>query len=276
MRPVSIPGYVTQILGYTEQQQVAEAHKAYSSADHSHPLVSVVIPAYNEEEHILRPLLSISRNVSKFSFEIIVVNNNSTDRTEELIRATGITCINESKKGVTAARTAGLMAAKGKYIINADGDSIYPPCWIDELITPLEEGDNICVAYGRFAFLPDPKTGRFSYFIYENIADLLRLYKRKAKDEAMNVYGCSSAFRKEECLQVDGYEHPPGTGEDGYLALKLRNKGFGKLHYVHTMRALVWTIDRHLQQDGGLWKALFMRIKGSVFGSDPEKYHTKG
>lgn len=276
MRPVIIPGYVKEILGYSEGEQVAHAHKAYAAADHSQPLVSVVIPAYNEEEHILRPLLSISRNVSKYPFEIIAVNNNSTDRTEELIRATGVVCINETTKGVTAARTAGMMAAKGKYIINADGDSIYPPCWIDELITPLEEGSNVCVAYGRFAFLPDPATGRFSYFLYENMADILRFYKRNLKDEAMNVYGCSSAFRKEQCLQVDGYVHPPGTGEDGYLALKLRNKGFGRLHYVSSIKAMVWTIDRHLQQDGGLWKALFMRLKGTFFGSDPDKYHVKG
>ena len=276
MRPVSIPRYVKDILASTEQEQVAMARKAYTATDHSAPLISIVIPAYNEEEHILRPLLSISRNKSKYRFEIIAVNNNSTDRTEELMRSTGVVCINETKKGVTAARTAGLNAAKGKYIINADGDSIYPEGWIDALITPLEDGEGIALAYGRFAFLPDAKTGRFSYFLYENIADILRFYKRKFKDEAMNVYGCSSAFRKAECLQVDGYEHPPGTGEDGYLALKLRNKGFGRLHYVDTPHSIVWTIDRHLQQDGGLWKALFMRIKGSIFGSDPDKYHVKG
>ncbi len=276
MRPASTPAYVKEILGYANADKVQLAKCAYAQTDHTAPLVSIVIPAYNEEEHILNPILSISRNTTNFPFEIIVVNNNSTDKTGELAASTGITCILETKKGVTAARTAGLMAAKGKYVINADADSIYPKEWINELISPMEQDDKVALAYGRFAFMPDKMTGRFSYFLYENLADLLRLYKRTMKDEAMNVYGCSSAFRKADCLKVDLYEHPPGTGEDGWLALKLRDKGFGRLHYVSTMKALVWTIDRHLQQDGGLWKALAMRVKGVFFGSDPDKYHVKG
>lgn len=276
MRPVTVPAYVKEILHYSNTEKIKLARESYESAKSDTPLVSVVIPAFNEEEHILNPILSISRNVTSYPFEIIVVNNNSTDKTGELAQATGVVCITETTKGVTAARTAGLMQARGKYIINADADSIYPPSWINELITPMEQDDKVALAYGRFAFLPDDKTGRFSYFLYEHMADVLRLYKRKLKDEAMNVYGCSSAFRKEQCLQVDGYEHPPRTGEDGWLALKLRNKGFGILYYVSTMSALAWTIDRHLQQDGGLWKALFMRVKGTLFGSDPSKYHVKG
>jgi len=77
----------------------------------------------------------------------------------------------------------------------------------------------------------------------------------------MYVYGCNSAFRREQGLAVNGYEHPPGSNEDGYLALKLREKGFGKLNYVDSNNALVWTVDRHLQKDGGLWKAMVKRVK---------------
>lgn len=276
MRPTSLPAYVSRILKLDEAGKIAAARAAYATSGHEKPLVSVVIPAYNEQEHVLNPILSISSNKSSFPFEIILVDNNSTDRTGELAIAAGVTCIKEIKKGVTAARTAGLMAARGKYIINADADSIYPEGWIDLLIGPMEQDEKVALCYGRFAFLPDSKTGRFSYFLYENMADMMRLYKRKMKDEAMNVYGCSSAFRKEDCIKVGYYEHPPGTGEDGWLALKLRDKGLGRLQYISTMKALVWTIDRHLQQDGGLWKALFLRIKDTVFGADPDKYHVKG
>ncbi len=276
MRPSSVPAYVTKLLQYSTAEKVMLAIPAYQSLQKGAPLVSVVIPAYNEEQTILNSVLSISQNITVYPVEIIVVNNNSTDRTEEVAKSTGVTCITETKKGVTAARTAGLMAAKGKYIINADADSIYPVNWIQELISPLEKDDNIALAYGRFAFIPDQSTSRFSYFLYENMADVMRVIHRKFKEEAVNVYGCSSAFRKEQCISVDCYEHPPGTGEDGWLALKLRNKGFGRLHYVATMKALVWTVDRHLQEDGGLWKALFMRVKGAIFGHDPSKYHVKG
>jgi hypothetical protein len=61
---------------------------------------------------------------------------------------------------------------------------------------------------------------------------------------------------------VDGFTHPPGTNEDGWLGLKLREKGFGKLHYVTT--APVWTTDRRIQIDGGLWKAVWKRVKRNI------------
>ena len=262
MRSTTIPSFITQILGYADDEKIALAQQAYKSLLKGPPEVSVVIPAYNEEENILNAILSISRNTTLRSVEIIVVNNNSVDRTEELIRATGVTCVNETKKGVTAARTAGLMAAKGKYIMNADADTIYPTTWIDQMIPPLDN-DTVAISYGKFAFLPGGTSGRFNYFLYEQMADTLRWVKRNFKEEAVNVYGCNSCFRKAQCLQVDGYEHPPGTNEDGWLAIKLREKGFGKLHYVPNSKAIVWTVDRHLQNDGGLLKALIMRVKGA-------------
>ena len=81
------------------------------------------------------------------------------------------------------------------------------------------------------------------------------------KDEAVNVYGFNSGYRREQGIKVDGYRHPPGSNEDGYLALKLRNEGFGKLHLVTNSRALVWTTDRRIESDGGLWNAIIKRIK---------------
>jgi glycosyltransferase involved in cell wall biosynthesis len=260
MRPVILPGYITQLFGYTNEEKIARTRQQYATLLKGQPEVTVVIPAYNEEANILNPLLSISANTTSRSVEIIVVNNNCTDNTEPLALAAGVTCIRETTKGVTAARTAGLHAARGKYILNADADSIYPPTWIDAMIPPLDD-NTVALTYGMFAFLPGGSKPRFSYFVYEHMADMLRWYKRNFKEEAMNVYGCNSGFRKEQCLQVDAYQHPPGTNEDGWLAVKLRNKGFGRLHKVYNNKALVWTVDRHLQNDGGLLKALVMRVK---------------
>ncbi len=261
MRPITLPRYISQLLELNNEEKIALVRKQYQAPDA--PVVTIVIPAYNEEENILNPLVSISANPPTIPFEIIVVNNNCTDRTEELVVAAGVKCIRESNPGVTAARTAGLHAARGKYVLNADADSIYPAGWIQSMIPPLEN-DGIAITYGRFAFLPGNRKGRFEYFVYESIADLLRLYKRWFKEEAMNVYGCNSGFRKAQCLQVDGYTHPPGSNEDGWLAVKLREKGFGRLYKVYASSALVWTVDRHLQNDGGLLKAFLMRLKGAI------------
>ncbi|RYE55298.1 MAG: hypothetical protein EOP48_10510 [Sphingobacteriales bacterium] len=84
----------------------------------------------------------------------------------------------------------------------------------------------------------------------------------------MNVYGFTSALRKEQALAVNGFEQPPGTVEDGYMALKLRENGFGKFRSVTDRKAIVWTTDRRIQLDGGLTKGIWRRIKRVFFGGD--------
>ena len=100
------------------------------------------------------------------------------------------------------------------------------------------------------------------YFAYEYATDLVRGLKKRFREEAVNVYGFNSGFRRAQGLQVEGFNHPPGTNEDGWLAVKLRDAGFGRLHQVR--RAPVWTTDRRLQIDGGFWKALVKRIKRNL------------
>jgi glycosyltransferase involved in cell wall biosynthesis len=234
---------------------------AYKSLHKGDPEISIVMPAYNESHNIVPALASLCHNKTSKAVEIIVVNNNSADDTEALIRACGVTCVNETKQGITFARNAGLAQARGKYILNADADAIYPEAWIEEMIAPLINNQNVAVTYGRFSFIPIGSTGRGVYFFYEYLTEFSRWYNKKVKDEAVNVYGFNSGFRREQGLSVEGFNHPPGTNEDGWLAVKLRNKGYGKLYYVNVLRARVWTTDRRIQIDGGLFKATMIRLK---------------
>jgi glycosyltransferase involved in cell wall biosynthesis len=262
MRPLSIPPYICRYLddGYTADAQQG-ASKAYQQLLKGKPDVSIVMPAYNEEENIVQTLSSLCHNITQWSVEIIVVNNNSKDNTENLVSACGVTCLLETMQGITPARNAGLTQARGKYILNADADTIYPKDWIEEMIKPLANSDDVAITYGRFAFIPVGSTGRSTYFFYEWLSDLTRLYNKYFKTEAVNVYGFNSGFRREQGLQVDGFNHPPTTNEDGYLALKLNKKGFGKLYRVTSPKAIVWTTDRRIQIDGGLYKAILIRLK---------------
>ena len=268
MRPVSIPDHIKRfefLRTHNKSDVVTLIQENYRKLQKSSPTVSVVIPAYNEEDNILYTLASLASNTTKRSVEIIVVNNNSTDRTEELVKASGVTCITEVKKGITAARTAGLMAAKGMYVLNADADAIYPSNWIEEMVHPLDCNENIAATYGRFSFIPVGTTPRFAYFFYEYMADMQRYLNKYFREEALNVYGFNSGFRRREGIAVDCYQHPPGSNEDGYLALKLRNQGFGRLHYVTNLKALVWTADRRIEMDGGLFKGTGKRLKKLLF-----------
>jgi glycosyltransferase involved in cell wall biosynthesis len=270
MRPVAIPSYISQLWKANEQtdaHNISLIQKKYQALNHAFPEVSVVIPAYNEEKNILRTLLALTSSTTTRPVEIIVVNNNSSDNTGALVTATGITCIHEAKQGITAARNAGLAAARGTFVLNADADSIYPPHWIDEMTRPLAAGNNVCITYGKFAFIPTGSTSRLSYFFYELAADSVRWVNKTFREEAVNVYGFNSGFRRQEGISVEGFNHPPGANEDGWLAVKLRNKGFGKLHCVTAPSAMVWTADRRIEMDGGLWTALLKRVKRILFPS---------
>lgn len=224
------------------------------------PDVSVIIPAYNEEESILRTLSSMAKTISELKVEILVINNNSNDKTQGLLEMVGVNHFIEYKQGVKHARNAGLELAKGKIIMNADADSVYSPYWVDMLSGPLLKDEKVACAYGRFAFLPDLSAARVPYFLYETMGDIFKGVIQRNKEEAMYAYGCSTAYRKLHGLAVGGYEHPPGANEDGYLALKLKNK-FGKLQKVSHNDSLVWTSDRRLMEQGGLFKAFTSRLR---------------
>jgi glycosyltransferase involved in cell wall biosynthesis len=270
MRPIAIPPDIRKLWqagANTNEENIAQVSILYKALLIGQPEVSVVIPAYNEEKNILRTLLSLTSNKTSRSVEIIVVNNNSKDNTEALVKATGVTCILETKQGITAARNAGLAVATGKYILNADADSIYPANWIEEMVAPLSH-NNTAITYGRFAFIPTGNTSRFTYFFYEQMADAIRWINKMFREEAVNVYGFNSGFRRTQGIEVDGFNHPPGANEDGWLAVKLRDKGFGRLHCVTDTKAMVWTADRRIEMDGGLWKALFLRFKRIFFPSE--------
>ena len=265
MRPIAIPAYVTENnqSNAVLQGKLDTIRAGFQQLLKGEPEVSVVMPAYNEEESILKTLSCLSKSVTHRSVEVIVVNNNSKDNTAAIVNSTGARCITETKQGITPARNAGLAVARGKYVLNADADTIYPPHWIEEMVKPLD-ADNITAVYGRFSFIPTAGTPRGVYFFYEYMADGMRWVNKKFKEEAVNVYGFNSGFKRAEGLLVNGFDHPPGANEDGWLALKLRDKGFGKLHYVTSLKALVWTTDRRIQLDGGLWKGFVKRIKRIV------------
>lgn len=264
MRPLSIPSAVKYLWNGLDSRDFPflEIKQRYHGLlkEKTAPDVSIVIPAYNEEATIVQTILSLCLNKTQYSAEIIIVNNNSTDRTEEFAVKCGVTCIQQTIQGITPTRNMGLGNAKGRFILNADADTIYPEAWIEEMVKPLER-DEVALTYGRFSFIPIGSTGRFTYFFYEYLADWTRYLNRFIKDEAVNVYGFNSGFKREQGLQVDGFNHPEGTNEDGYLAFKLRENGFGRLFYVTSPKALVWTTDRRIQIDGGLWRGTVKRLE---------------
>ena len=89
------------------------------------PLVSIVVIAYNEEKRLAACLWSLSELQTTYPIEILGVNNNSKDRTEQVYQRLGLPYFNESKQSPGFARQCGLENARGKYHFCIDADSIY-------------------------------------------------------------------------------------------------------------------------------------------------------
>lgn len=95
--------------------------------------VSIVIPVYNEGERLVGCLESIARQTVK-PFEVLVVDNNSTDNTVEVAqRYDFVTVLHEKEQGTIAARNHGFDAARGEIIGRIDGDVILSPQWVARL-----------------------------------------------------------------------------------------------------------------------------------------------
>jgi hypothetical protein len=78
------------------------------------PTISLVIPAYNEEAYLPACLEAVMRNVGDQAMEIIVIDNNSTDGTRQVVeRYPRVTYVFEPQKGITRARQRGFQAASG-------------------------------------------------------------------------------------------------------------------------------------------------------------------
>lgn len=114
--------------------------------------LSVVIPCYNEENGVREVIGRMPRSID----EIVVVDNNCTDRTAEVATSLGARVVAEKTPGYGAAYKAGLAAATGDVIITMDGDGTYPPEEIERLVDQLVEKRWDFLSASRFP-LVDPK-----------------------------------------------------------------------------------------------------------------------
>ncbi|RYE36923.1 MAG: glycosyltransferase family 2 protein [Sphingobacteriaceae bacterium] len=219
------------------------------------PIVSIIISAWNEEVNILTSVASLSKVKTDFPIEIIVVNNNSTDQTQETLDRLHVKSFFEGVQGWGPARQLGLENALGEYILLADADCIYPVCWVDEMIKVLAQKDVVCV-YGRYSFISEPGFPRWKLSLLELMKDLITEI-RHINRPYFNTYGMSMGFIKELGLKV-GFVKYYFRGEDGQMCLGLMK--YGKVKQVRSNKARVWTGPRTLQRDGSFFKALINRL----------------
>lgn len=162
------------------------------------PKVSVVIPCFNHGEFLPEAVASVTASTKRDDVELIVVDDGSTDertRTEiDGLTAQGIKVIRQENKGLAAARNAGIVASKGKYIFPLDADDHLRPGCLEHGIQILDASPEVGVVYGDGEYL-GIRTGRWRIGPF----DRNRLLK-------WNYIAACALFRRSIWVQNGGYE----------------------------------------------------------------------
>lgn len=219
------------------------------------PLVSVVVIAYNEEKRLAACLWSLSELQTKYAIEILGVNNNSKDRTEEVYRRLGLPYYNEQKQSPGFARQCGLEHARGKYHFCIDADTFYPCKYVDLMMTKLSRPDVSCVS-SFWSFFPDENHSRYGLFLFELVRDMF-LFIQHFKRPELCVRGMVFAFNAEYAKQVK-IRTDIRRGEDGSLALSL--KPFGKIAFLYNRNARPVTGYGTIGHQS-LWQSFIQHVK---------------
>ncbi|MCL7453104.1 MAG: glycosyltransferase family 2 protein [Anaerolineae bacterium] len=116
-------------------------------------MISIVVPMYNEEASVGDDLRSIQATMAEsgLEFEIIVVDDGSTDRSAEIVQGFEGVCLlqHPRNRGTGAARTTGLRAARGHIVVMTDADSTYPNHEIPRLVEMVESGHSMVIGARR-------------------------------------------------------------------------------------------------------------------------------
>jgi glycosyltransferase involved in cell wall biosynthesis len=255
------------------QQVFDDINAGLDKIQSPNPLASVVITAWNEEVDILRTVGSLSKLKTTIPLEIIVVNNNSTDRTQDTLDKLHIKSYFQPIQGWGPGRQMGMENALGKYILLADSDCIYPTCWADKMLGTLQKPGVVSV-YGRYSFIGEAGYPRWQLAILQTLKDAIAEV-RHIKRPYLNSYGMSMGYIKEYGL-IEKFYNNRTHGEDGRMCFDLMK--YGKVKQVRSSHARVWTGPRTLKKEGSLIKVFTTRLvkeikRLSIYFHTHVKYH---
>jgi hypothetical protein len=200
--------------------------------------ISVVIPCYNEEEGVRYVIDGLPECID----EVVVVDNNSTDRTAEVARSLGANVVFEKRKGYGAAYKAGLPAATGDVIVTLDGDGTYPSEQIPELVDYLEDQNLDFISASRFP-LKNPEAMNFTNKIGNNVLTIamLLLYGTPIKDSQSGMWIFRTRVLPKLNLTSDGM---PLSEEIKIEAIRAKDVAFAEYHVNYHPRVGEVKLDK--------------------------------
>lgn len=181
---------------------------------------SIIIPAYNNEKTIQECLKACKGQTLK-PFEIIVIDDGSTDRTMELAKSENVKVFSQKNSGPAKARNLGAKKSSGDILIFTDSDCVPEKNWLQEMVAPFKNKEVIGVQ-GAYKSRQKSIVAKFAQMEIEE------RYERMKKSKEIDWIGSYSAgYRKKDFLDVNGFDEsfPKASGEDPELSYKLSKMG---------------------------------------------------
>lgn len=120
------------------------------------PRFTVVIPAYNESGYLAATLASLARQDFPSGYEVLVVDNASTDGTGDLAERHGARVVRQPQPGVCAARQRGTEEARGEIVVSTDADTVHPQDWLTRLDRAFRSRPDAVAVAGPCRYLDPP------------------------------------------------------------------------------------------------------------------------
>lgn len=192
--------------------------------------VSVIVPLFNKEPYVARALRSIL-DQSFQDFEILVIDDGSTDKSAEIVRRVcdrRIRLIQQENGGPGAARNRGIAEAKGEFVAFLDADDCWLPSYLDDGISKLSQlGPEVATISSGYFIFP-PGSSMESMWRHRGLKDgIFRVNSDTPAQLAVYLlaymHPCTTIARTEVIRRYGGFfsTHKCLYGEDSYLWLKV-------------------------------------------------------
>ncbi len=216
--------------------------------------ISVVIPAFNEEQLIGKCITAVkNQTFPKEKYEILVIDNNSTDKTAQIAKNLGVTVIPYTEKqGFSVTKQFGTKKAKGEIIAYTDADSIPDSHWLST-IDKLMQNKKLVYVGGPILSTEKNILVNLPFMIFDFIARMNQLFGISL------IWSPNMAVRRDAFMQVGGFNTTVKTSDDWVFTLRIQKK-FGIRSTLYTRELQVKTSPRKQKKLAAIIPYIFLGI----------------
>ena len=229
------------------------------------PLISVIVPVWNDERRIGQCIEALKRqSLGSDLFEIIIVNNGSTDSTAAVVSSyAGVVLLHEPNPGSYTARNTGLAHARGEYVAFTDADCIPQRDWLELGLRAVQGRTDIGIVAGRIVFCEPTGTYSRACLNYDRHLSL------RQEDYARDGLAITANWfsRRSILLENGGFDATMRSGGDHALSRRVSKGGLRTIYLstaavAHPPRTNVTEIAARARRlVGGRWTAATGRLR---------------